>query len=190
METHKIGTFEVDSSVMVVSDPCYSIGTWMTEEIWGVKPGTWHASIETEDTGDIFGVRIWKLHAVHSDYIDKVDGLREINHGEFGVDSGQAGIFDYKHYQDNNDAAGMSYEHFVGKPWYDLCCTLTMRTEHDVGVLPHGVVSCSGLGDGLYEFKCFAPTDGPDKDKTVAITLDYKLDEFGELVPKLVHIND
>ena len=187
MATHKLGVFEVTGNIMVVSDPCYSIGTWMTNEIWNVKSGTWHAIIDSEDTGDDLGIRVSRLHAIHTDYVNKMDSLELVHQDGFGVDSGQAGIFDYAHYQDDAEANSIKYKPLVGSPWYDLCCTLTMHTKHDAGVLPHGTVSSSGFGDGSYTYKCYTHHNATDKNNIVAITLDYMIEEYKEKVLVLLN---
>lgn len=99
-KTHKLGSFEVQSSVLRISDPCYDKDTWCAGTVKKVLPGTWNAKVKKRDAGDGWGNRCIKLIAVHEDY--------NISHLKFkkldidvGVDSGQAGIFDDKFYQVN-----------------------------------------------------------------------------------------
>ena len=64
------------------------------------------------------------------------------------MDSGQAGIFDASHYDDDSifrEKAACNY----GTEWYNHCCDITLSWPC-AGVLPYGVVSSSGFGDGGY----------------------------------------
>ena len=38
-----------------------------------------------------------------------------------------------------------------GEQWYHACCKITLDKPENWGVLPNGVVSSSGLGDGSYD---------------------------------------
>ena len=73
---------------------------------------------------------------------------------DVGVDSGQAGLFDASHYRD--DTVIPNHENLKDKEpseiWYDHCCNITL-SPLSAGVLPYGVVSSSGYGDGGYD--CF-----------------------------------
>ena len=99
-----------------------------------------------------------------------------------GVDTGMAGIFDYKYYRDDDSVAG--YEYYKkdymcdlvesGEKFYAVCATLT---EFDPKLimactLPNGVVSNSGWGDGLYKvYTC------KYNDKIVGIKIRYMNDK-------------
>ena len=56
-----------------------------------------------------------------------------------GVDSGQAGIFNEKYYEENQPK----------EEWYDRICELT-NDEHFGVIDNEGVVSRTGYGDGSY----------------------------------------
>src|SRR5690606_25054488 len=65
-----------------------------------------------------------------------------------GVDSGQAGVFDFAVYKDDESAKGKS--NFIeDEPWYSTCCDQTL-SDQQAGVIEGGAVSSSGYGDGLY----------------------------------------
>ena len=66
-----------------------------------------------------------------------------------GVDSGQAGVFDKPFYRAGADAGQIPSEDAL-EAWYNSCCNQTLHTDHYAGVIPHGVVSNSGYGDGGY----------------------------------------
>jgi hypothetical protein len=147
--------FEVKSGVMVCSDPCYSLDTWCMGIVENVKNGTWLASIETSDEGD-WGVIIATLEVRHNDFKDT--NLKFVDELPFtgGVDSGQFGFFDKEFYRNDESAKDLpkygfssDFDKESGDIWYRACCDLTLGKER-WGVLPNGVVSSSGYGDGSY----------------------------------------
>ncbi len=140
-----------------VTDPCYSVPTWCQTKLTNVLPGEWICSmIFDEQHGSN---RNAELFLIHKDYQGKNllydwDWL-----GDFGVDSGQAGVFNAASYRD--DAAAGNYQvpksSFVlpgdlreGDRWYEAMCKLTLETDHGWGAYDQGVVSSSGWGDGMY----------------------------------------
>jgi len=146
-------TFEITSGVIVASDPCYEIPTWCQGVIENVKKGTWSAEVEESDEGD-WGERIAVLKIEHTN-AKKTYHLKQL---EFvgGVDSGQFGFFDKDFYRNDEIAKdfpkydfGANYDIEEGDKWYRACCNLTLGNE-GWGVLPQGVVSSSGYGDGSY----------------------------------------
>jgi hypothetical protein len=150
-------SFEVKSGVMVCTDPCYTIDPpiWCMGIIENVKNGTWVASIETSDEGQ-WGERIATLEVRHADFKDT--NLKFVDELPFtgGVDSGQFGFFDKEFYRNDESAKdlpkygfGNEFDKESGDIWYRACCDLTLGKEQ-WGVLPNGVVSSSGYGDGSY----------------------------------------
>ena len=160
--------FLVSSGKMVISDPCYSIPTWCQGIINNVKNGVWVADVEKVQS---WGERVSILFAHHEDNPYEGDSLLN-GYGEelpfsFGVDSGQLGFFDHDHYRDDNSANdlpkydfGDDYDIEIGDAWYRAVCNITLDTEQ-WGVLPFGVVSSSGYGDGTYSV--FAVTNAQDE---------------------------
>lgn len=122
---------------VIVSDPCYKLGTWCQGVINNVKPGIWSYECRHERSEG----RVAELIVRHQDHPDaeptKLMGF------EVGVDSGTAGIFDYDYY----------YEHHYPKldeDWYhsNVCDQIYDREYITDG---KGVWSESGWGDGSYE---------------------------------------
>ena len=143
-----IGSFEIKSGNVMISDPCYKLGTWCQGKIKNVKKGLWQAEVKQSDEGD-FGNRIAELIASHSNTGATTEWKK--TRLEVGVDSGQAGIFDLKEYHGGEDEYGEG-------GWYDKCCHETLKKENghqisSAGVIKGGVVSSSGFGDGGYD--CF-----------------------------------
>jgi len=158
-------TFNLGSKV-IVSDPCYKIPTWCQAVVKDVLPGTYVSEIDEYD-GEDWGIRISKLRAIHQDHILTRHHIKWTAHEvTIGVDSGQAGIFDFDHYRDDDHSEtydlplifGDDWNSDKGDKWYQRMCALTLSKEDNVlglsedgfGCSPDGVVSRSGYGDGPY----------------------------------------
>ncbi|WP_054957764.1 DUF4241 domain-containing protein [Paenibacillus dakarensis] len=147
----QLGNYEVNSGQLVAADPCYELDT--NNVIMGVlEPaltGTWIAEVEKTDIPD-WGEANAKLTAYHQSVTDRGAFLEWIKCPFVaGVDSGQAGIFDIRQYRVPDRAGGMDNAAIEDSEWYLACCDITENGE-EAGVLPGGVVSRSGLGDGAY----------------------------------------
>jgi hypothetical protein len=192
-----LGDFEVTSGKVIVADPCYSRGTWCMGDL-EVVSGTWHAVAITADTD--WHRRVIRLVAWHKDH-KPLPGAVWYDKEEFslGVDSGQAGIFCDSVYPVKDQITSTHRK----DAFYSRCCEATLpeqklaeardhlakyMREHDynpagyvpmdipkAGVVPGGVVSSSGYGDGSYA--CHTRTD--DDGKAVAIFLEF-IPEFNE----------
>lgn len=150
------------SDTVMVSDPCYSVGTWSQHKLTGVKPGEFLTDVIKSDEGD-WGSRIGLLVAVHKDYINQELTWRTVNSADIGVDSGQAGIFSMETYRDDNlfsfqdseifgsfeKASKRNGEGETGEHWYGHMCDRTLG-EDKWGTYDNGVVSSTGYGDGSY----------------------------------------
>ena len=155
-----------------VTDPCYSVPTWCQTKLTNVLPGEWIVSMIYDEKGG--SNRNAELYLVHKDYQGKnllYDWL-----GEFGVDSGQAGVFDAASYRDDAYAAGITtpeVDFFLpgdpleGDAWYTKMCKFTLAND-GWGAYAAGAVSSSGYGDGMY------PLYGAEVDgKVVALQLTF-----------------
>ncbi len=167
MVKNNLGTFEVVSGALRVSDPSYDLTVWCAGTVKNVANGTWRASSYTR-TLENWGERIWELEAV----------LEGAQHGSLpwkecrftvGVDSGTAGIFDLSHFHDDSVVTSETpISLFWTKSlqeernWEGMCHTaadgdLRKLSTSDPdpnfftgGVVPFGVASRSGCGDGGY----------------------------------------
>jgi len=95
-----------------------------------------------------------------------------------GVDSGQAGFFDPAHAGKDDEAVAPFADLKTKKPlarWYLMCCARTLG-KRPAGLVPFGVVSSSGWGDGGYEV--FVRRDAAGAVEVVRI--DFIPDEEGE----------
>lgn len=94
-------------SHVMVSDPCYDTDTWCNGDLKNVLPGTWRTkAIYMYD-------RCTDLIAHHKDVPEPTFDKYEKTDIVVGVDSGQAGIYDYNHF------AKMC----KNEKWYESMCT-------------------------------------------------------------------
>lgn len=100
-----IGSFEIESGKVMISDPCYERGTWCQGILNNVVKGKWNAYIKESDEKE-WGTRAAELIAVKDGY--KLENLTGWNESgiHVGVDSGQAGIYEDKYYNDNTIVKG------------------------------------------------------------------------------------
>ena len=163
-----------------VTDPCYSVPTWCQKKLNNVLPGEWICTMiydELEGTG-----RNAELVLVHKDY-QTAQHLYDW-YGDFGVDSGQAGVFDAASYRNDSAAEAIQVPNldFVlpghdieGDLWYEKMCKFTLG-EDGWGSYDSGVVSSSGWGDGMYPLYAAENEDG----KVVAMQLTF-IDQSADL---------
>lgn len=147
-----VGTFEIETGVVRVTDPCYDRDVWCSGSLENVKTGKWNAFANISYNGMWDGM-VKELCVSHIEH--RNNGSWETAPFEVGVDSGQAGVFDDKYYKDDNivkDVARINDVEAICKdePWYSICCDRTL-SEKRVGVIPFGAVSSSGFGDGGYK---------------------------------------
>ena len=161
------------SENVMVSDPCYSLDTWCQTKLNSVLPGKYNVDVQKSDL-DGWGTRVSSITVIHEDYEDTDDWEQ---HSECGVDSGQCGIFCMTSYRNDEVSVGITTptlkNPFVipfredGDKWYEKICHFTL-CEPQWGLYDTGVVSSSGIGDGLYPMDVMM-----DGDKIVGIRLEY-----------------
>jgi len=171
---HEVGTFEVTSGALRVTDPCYDLDTWCAGTIGNVVNGSWNAYVLISDEGT-WGKRVAMTIAVHESIGDAFPAV--INHYgkrdlsaewqlapiDVGVDSGQAGIFDREMFPGKDDE--------TKQEWYQQCCDITLSRVYSAGTIEGGVVSSSGIGDGSY--RCYCLLD--DDSNVLGVLLDFHL---------------
>lgn len=119
----------------MVSDPCYGLNTWCQGVVENVLPGEYDCSIEFVDKGD-WGIRVSAIEVTHVDH-NRSELLEQRENFEVGVDSGQAGIFDYEYYAKYHTDASES-EH-VDEEWYWRCCDKTLQSVDNPNYKPFDV---------------------------------------------------
>ena len=180
--------FEITSGAMICSDPCYTTDVWCMRAVNNVKKGTWSAEVDEPDMGG-WGKRIAQLRVYHTNSsVETMSSEWEKLPGTFGVDSGQFGFFDAEHYRKADSVKEQTKYDFGddtddsdrdGEEWYRACCYLTLG-EESWGVIPNGVVSTSGYGDGSYNVYGLKNADGEYIAFTVVFIDTYEEDELDE----------
>jgi hypothetical protein len=142
--SQNIGTFEVNSGFIRVTDPCYTPDTWCAGD-FEARNGTWNAEIVYSEDNS-WGRRVVELHIWHTGirYARSAHLFKELII-DVGVDSGQCGFFDSEEYKTNQGGDFDDKESFYGK-----VCALTLQESDPAGVISFGAVSSSGPGDGSY----------------------------------------
>jgi len=160
-----IGSFKVNSGKLMVSDPCYAVGSWGQGIVEKVKNGKWNARVLTSNEGS-WGKRVAVLIAAVDGFMPKYEAYDwEAQKFEVGVDSGQASIFDLAEFHSEDD----NYNN--PESFYAKCCACTLNTPESAGIVDNnGVVSSSGYGDGGYECKTITKNG-----EVVAVMVDYGL---------------
>ncbi len=144
------------SDIVMVSDPCYKVPTWCQKKLTNVLHGEYKIFFYKSLLASWGKVNSY-LGVVHSEFVNENLSWRILNEN-IGVDSGQAGIFSYSSYRNDDIVDSMimpesdftlnSYEN-IGYRWYEAMCKLTLTTEN-YGSYETGVLSTSGFGDGAY----------------------------------------
>lgn len=129
---NKLGTFMVESGKLIVTDPYYKMDKESELKIvlLNVKNGNWTASISY--TPDEVVKNLFVFYGEK-----KPSGKWHVCDKQIGVDSAQAGIFDFKTF--GRDEANQFDD--------------VVDSDAQGGVFSDGAVSMSGYGDGIYEVK-------------------------------------
>lgn len=166
IRTYRPGTIRLGAKV-IISDPCYEPGLWCCPER-RILPGMYNCTVKRtilKDWGDrTVSIKIEHIKFPNTPCVEELCSV--------GVDSGQAGFFDVKYY---NEKAGDSkpYEG-VNEEWYKRVCEITLNNKRPFGTIDgKGIVTDSGLGDGCYW--CYAGRN--DDGKIVALEIIF-LDEY------------
>jgi len=147
----KLGDVSFPSKAALAADPTYVDDPKVALKV-GLDRTDWEAwyAVDADEPGRIAQLALVRPGARPEGAAGDVFG------GAFdlvGVDSGQAGFFDPAHAGKDDEAvepfADLSTKEPLGR-WYLMCCARTL-TKPGVGLVPFGVVSSSGMGDGGYE---------------------------------------
>ena len=169
-----IGNFLVGSGKLYVGDPCYARhqhNHWVTV-LDNAENGVWGASVAKVDFGN-WGIRNGVLMCACINDNPKVKKWTT-KLGVIGVDGGAVCVFDKKH--------------VIGRPktkyeaWYDMVSEAYLHIKDchfkGAGCLEHGVVSSSGLGDGVYDLKI--GYDASNKVIAVPVNFARRIGEAGQ----------
>ena len=175
--THDLGSIKLNDTV-VAGDPCYDIKGMVT--IQNVLPGRYWAYARTN-------CWVSRLIVIHENFIDNVsigaESLSALDHylritkrlschqDIIGVDSGQAGVYDYKYFLQHMKQR--NYNDVTS--WYRRICDMTHTKDgHSCTMDARCAVSQSGCGDGGYEIHIYRQKD---TNKAVAFVIDYDVEQ-------------
>lgn len=118
--TQYVGSIQLSDKVMV-SDPCYDCSTWTWSQcvLEDVLTGNYRCFIKMVKTE--WDDRIGEIIIYHENY-DNYPNNFICN--DIGVDSGQAGFFDYAYFKEVK-----SQDKEKREKWYQEICKLTIKTE-------------------------------------------------------------
>ena len=184
------------SNEVMVSDPCYTVGTWCQHKLTNVLPGEYQTMVmKFQDS--MWGNRCSFIIAVHKDYnTDEKLNWRKVAVADIGVDSGQAGIFSMETYRkDEVFVTGQSNfsktygtstrgKDDGGEEWYGHMCDMTLEGE-GWGSYPNGIVSRSGIGDGSYELRV-----AKHKGKVIGMVLDFFMEKLTGPIIEMVRTTE
>ncbi|ARF12676.1 hypothetical protein Klosneuvirus_15_7 [Klosneuvirus KNV1] len=162
----KVGSFQIENGI-IISDPCYDFNVdeynRSSDQKYFPKKyimtGEWNGYVKYCDNG-----RIAELQTCHSSIDDNelTNAKWELCKGSLGVDTGQMGVFDSKYFKDDNIVGDYPIDKSMfndfkekGDRYYAMCCYQTYNKENpkkQAGIIPYGVVSSSGYGDGSYNY--------------------------------------
>ena len=164
MNLNELGTFEITSGQVVITDPCY---TDVAEKMVPALNGTWKAAAYVDEN------RVTtSLIVAHEKYFSRYPGYCGELDFSCPVDSGQAGVFDAELY---NRHKGGEYSDL--NTFYGRVCAATRYVGGTVEMkgVTFGVATNSGFGDGSY------PIYGQFVDgKLVSAYIEYVSDEYYE----------
>lgn len=152
----KLGTFKVESGRLHISDPCYKKGGRFSVTLPATK-GDWKSTVTLAKNGRVTAL-ISEVQILPKMCIDGRT-LRQgwMKVGEVGVDSGSMSICDIDFYGKGKEVEGLTQPDWMLKDkrrlkrekFYGACCSIS--SGGNGGVLPHGAVTTSGYGDGIYQ---------------------------------------
>ncbi len=176
-----IGSFEVVSGKLMVSDPCYKRGTRLHGTIDNVKNGKWRATIVSEPGSRYIASLLVEHTSIAGEVYSMWSTQTDFN---VGVDSGQAGFFDDAHYKNDSDVSEYQWVNADRKiceddPWYSMCCDATCYHENNARVIPFGAVSMSGYGDGLYHCHYYKNEQGEVVAAEITFIREEEDDDYG-----------
>lgn len=156
------GFFQQSSDKMMVSDPCYDLDTWCQHVLEDVTIGDWMTTSKLFDEG-VWGVRVTEITAFIGAEPKDTDFILQ-DQVDIGVDSGQAGFFDYEYYKkgkenDNKIEDEGENAYNVKGSFYSTCCGISLDNKQS-GTLEQGFVSASGYGDGGYPLYVVRDAEG------------------------------
>lgn len=125
-KTNKIGIITLGNRVHV-SDPCYETSCWCAGTLENVLPGQYNCKIVRcnddcdEGEAELFS-RVKSLVICHEKYKCTPKECVTI---DVGVDSGQAGFYDFNYYVQQHQEGALRH---CDEDWYERVCNSTLKT--------------------------------------------------------------
>ncbi|MGG3451803.1 SMI1/KNR4 family protein [Domibacillus aminovorans] len=148
-----VGDFTVESGKLIITDPCYPVEkeAELQVQLSNVKNGKWTATISHTDDDVVENLVVFYGEKKPSGNWHDCDKL-------IGVDSAQAGIFDFAFFG-RDEAISYEVENVydikmdeAGLKYY-VACSDVVASDAQGGIVPGGAIAMSGYGDGLYKVK-------------------------------------
>ena len=187
------GSFIQESNSIMVSDPSYeynplehvknSVLFKLNLVISKVLKGTWNIFLIVRKDCK---TRNAELACVHESVSTDLTSLNWQEEGAIGVDSGQAGVYDLKHFGGNKVGGNQNNSLVIenNKEWYKLNCKIASKPNAYGGPIPNGAVSSSGFGDGMYKVYRVTREDGRVIGIKIVFITDQEIQRWNELVKK------
>jgi len=115
---------------MIITDPCYKIGTWCTARL-SVKPGDYKCFVEYYFDKEYNYSYVASMEARHVDSLDIVPTLESDE--DIGVDSASCGIYNLSYYINHSES-----------------CKIPIPYGSYYRLTNKGLTCISGFGDGRY----------------------------------------
>lgn len=157
IQSVELGEFDVVSGQIAITDPSYGksyIGPdGISKLVRTARKGKWRGRAIIYVVGNKDHTVCAELLAFPADHpLPESPSWEELS-GCIGVDTGKAGFFDLQ-FIDSEAVVPKNFPWKDGKAdperlWYSYCCEITLG-KPGAGVIPYGVVSSSGYGDGGY----------------------------------------
>ena len=154
-----LGNFFCDSGKLIAIDPTYETDVLSDPgcaKLVRCEKGQWNASVLLKDFTGASKFENCELEIVHQSIQNSSLLQWKLESVDICVDTGQVGFFDIEKYRNLEYLSLKDVKwSFDGKPaikedlWYSYCCELTSSKDL-AGVIPGGVVSAAGRGDGSY----------------------------------------
>ena len=165
--TEELGVFNVSGDKIIATDPCYNKDDDCHYVIENCMPGIWRATAEMTDETEGWGNRI-SCVMIKRENFESFKTKAETICDVIGVDSGQAGFFDYSLYP-AGEREGLTDPVNDFDLFYEQCCTATLGKRQADIVQKMGAISSSGYGDGVYDLTIWKDGVG----KVLAARIDF-----------------
>lgn len=110
---------------LVVSDPCYTLNTWCMAVLENVLSGKYRCYMSCIDDN------VSKILVIHEGYNVDEETINVEEPVDIGVDSGQAGFYNYEYFKQYSDMRNLD-EMRWRKEYYTPICDLTYHTEENL----------------------------------------------------------